>query len=228
MSLTPRALTLYHYWRSSCSWRVRWALDHYGIPYTPVAVSLLNDETDTPEFRKLNPAGYVPALVFREFAGVRDCTLSESLPILELLTEWAQKNLSALSLRSDARLLLPQDPWERAQVRRLAETINAGTQPLQNLVVLDAISREEAKRKAWSQQWIARGLTVYESLLAEGSGNYSVGDQISIADLCLAPQLYNARRVDLDLSVYPRCLEIEKALQNDAGFQNSHPDRFTN
>jgi maleylpyruvate isomerase len=215
-------LRLFHYWRSSSSWRVRWALDHLGFPYEPIPISLLDDSTDRPEFRAINPAGFVPALEIQGSSWIRDCLLTESLPIIETLCEIKASSSSHSLVNS----LIPNDPWERAHARRLAEIINAGTQPLANLNVLDLISQEPEARKTWSRLWVNNGLRTFEAQLSQSQGRYCVGDQVTIADLCLVPQLYNARRIELDLSPYPHCLKIESELRQLPEYTSSHPDRF--
>jgi maleylacetoacetate isomerase len=192
---------LHHYWRSSCSWRVRWALALKGLRYEAVPVNLLTGAQLTPEFRKISPAGAVPCLV------ADGAPLTESLAILEWLEE-----------RWPTPPLLPQDPVARHKARQLALTIAAGTQPLQNLAVLKRVGgADEAARKAHAQFYIAQGLGVYETLLGATSGEFSVGDAVTMADLCLVPQVYNARRFEVDLAKMPRVVAIaERCMQTEA------------
>jgi maleylacetoacetate isomerase len=200
---------LYHYWRSSCSWRVRWGLAIKGLTYEPIAVDLLGAETDSPEHRKRNPFGYVPVL---EVSPTQ--LLTESMAILE----WLEESYPAPAL-------LPQQVWDRALVRRLAETINAGTQPLQNPSVSLHHSPDPNAQKAWNRHWIFQGLKTYEQLCQPICGLYSFKDQITLADLCLIPQLYNAQRHDIDLaSEFPILYRIEQnCLRTDAA-QASSPE----
>jgi len=127
--------------------------------------------------------------------------------------------------------LLPKVPFRRARVRQLAELVNAGTQPLQNLTVMRYRSTDPAEQKTWARHWITRGLTAIERELAiiaaEGiEGPYAVGDTITLADLLLTPQIYNARRFDIDLAPFPRIVAAETAaLETDAA-KASHPDSF--
>jgi len=146
----PSKLRLYHYWRSTSSWRVRWALAHKGIPCEYVAVNLLDDETDRPEHRARNPMGYVPVL------DADGRLLTESVAMLEWIEElWPAPGL------------LPRDPWLKARTRALVEIINAGTQPVQNLSVLERLSDDPAARKAWAQHWIRLGLDSFDTLAGD-------------------------------------------------------------
>jgi maleylacetoacetate isomerase len=207
----PPPFRLYHYWRSSCSWRVRWGLALKGILYEPIAIDLLGPETDSPEHRFRNPFGYVPVL---EVAPSQ--FLTESLPILEWLEETHPEPA-----------LLPRNPWDRAQVRRLAETINAGTQPLQNPTVSLKHSSDPTIQKEWNRHWIEQGLRTYEHWCATTAGRYSFGNQVTLADLCLIPQLYNARRHNIDLEKdFPILFRIEKNCLETEAARAAAPESF--
>lgn len=220
---------LFHYWRSSSSWRVRWALHAKGIGFTPVAVDLLKGEQAQPGFTARNPLGLVPLLC------IDGHDLSESLAILEYLEE-----------RFPARPLLPPgtDPLGRARVRQLALVVAADTQPLQNVSVLRHVGQLASApgagpgagsnvgtdaAKDWAQRYITRGLDAYEALLRQPGwprGRFSYGDEVTVADLCLVPQLYNARRQGLDPARWPLLHAIEQeALRTEAG-QRSAPDAY--
>lgn len=206
-------LKLYHYWRSSSSWRVRWALAHKGIAFDAVAVNLLTDEPDSPEHLARNPMGYVPALEITEAGRTR--TLTESVAILEWLEE----------THPEPRLY-PGDAWTRARIRQLVETINAGTQPLQNLNVNLHHSSDPAEQKRWAQFWIRKGLHAYETLARETAGAFSFGDAPTAADLFLVPQLYNARRQDVLPDEFPLLARIQEAASKTPGYLASEPERF--
>ena len=206
---------LFHYWRSSSSWRVRWALHAKGVAFTPVAVDLLKNEQALPEFLSRNPLGLVPLL------RIDGHDLGESLAILEYLEE-----------RFPAQPLLPpvDDPLGRARVRQLALVIAADTQPVQNLSVLRHVGQLTGSpdaAKQWAQRYITRGLDAYEALLGQPgwpAGRCSYGDSVTVADLCLVPQCYNARRQGLDLTRWPRIHAIEQeALRTEAGMRSA-PD----
>lgn len=208
-------LKLYHYWRSSCSWRVRWALALKGVAYEPVPVNILAGEHRSPAFLARNPAGYLPAL------SIDGVPFGESLAICEWIDEtWPEPPL------------LPKEPLARLSARQLALTIAAGTQPLQNPSVVKHFVANEAEREGHQRHWIERGLAVYEALLKAGRpGLFSVGDQVSLADLCLVPQVYNAERFKVPVSekfpllaaINARCLATpacdQAAPHNQSGFQ---------
>src|SRR6267154_70751 len=164
-------LVLYHYWRSSSAWRVRFGLHHKGLAYESVFVNLRTSEQRAAEHKVVSPMGVVPCLL------VDGRPLSESVAILEFLEEVAPE-----------KPLLPADPWRRALVRQLVELVNSGIQPLQNLAVLDHLSPDEPKRKSWVQHFNQRGLSAVESSLAYvekefGPGQYSLGDDLTLADI---------------------------------------------
>ena len=197
-TIDMRTLTLYHYWRSSASWRVRWALAIKNIPYTAVAVNLLTAEEKQSTYQEKNPTAYVPCLQVKD--GAKEYFLGESLAIIE----WLEENYPTPSL-------LPGNSYQKAYIRQLAESINAGVQPLQNLDVTRHYSADKAKQEEWTRHWMARGLAVYEKLLEqhkEWCGDYSFGNTPSLADLCLIPQCASALRFNVDLSAYLRCKKI--------------------
>ncbi len=208
-------MKLYGYWRSSCSWRVRIALNHKGLPYENVSVHLVKDggEQHGEAHRARNPMRTVPTLELTE--GGRVLHLSQSLAILEYLEE-----------RHPSPPLLPAEPLERARVRMLAEMVNSGIQPLQNLSVLRRLKGEMgADEKAWAVYWIQRGLEALQVAVRETAGTYCMGDAVSLADLCLVPQLYNARRFGVDLEPFTVLTRIEDACASLPAFQAAHPDR---
>jgi len=173
---------LFSYWRSSCSWRVRLALALKGIEYEYRAVHLVKDggEQLKEEFARLNPMKEVPLLL------IDGKSIAQSLAIIEYLEE-TRPNAGAR--------LLPEDPYLRAKARQLAQIIVSDTQPLQNLRVLNAIGAKlgDEEKTKWAKQWITLGLEGFEKEVSSVAGKYCVGDSVSIADICLVPQLYNAR-----------------------------------
>jgi maleylpyruvate isomerase len=207
-------LRLYHYWRSTSSWRVRWALAIKGIAVEMVPVNLLDGESESPEHRARNPMGYVPALENLDHPSAP--YLIQSMAIIHWLDE----------IRPEPSLFGGTDPWIRAHARELAEIINADTQPLQNLSAQDLHSNDPAARKAWAQHWIQNGLQACEAIAAKTSGRFAVGDSITVADICIVPQIYNARRFDVELDAFPTLLSVEKAAMNTEGYRLSEPSRF--
>jgi maleylpyruvate isomerase len=209
------SLKLYHYWRSSSSWRVRWALELKRVSCEFVAINLLTDEVESPEHQARNPLAYVPTLelVERDAGPLRH--LSESMAIIEWLDE----------MKPDPGLL-PSGPLLRARARQLAEMINSGTQPLQNPTVAQFHSLDPAAQKTWNVHWIRKGLGAYERLVAETAGIFSIGDQVSLADLFLIPQCYAAGRNEIPLSDFPTIERIHAAALATQACQASHPDRY--
>lgn len=189
---------LYDYWRSSSSWRVRWAMHHKGIAHTTSPVNLLKSEHTQPDHIAKNPAGTVPVLEVSSAAG-DSFFLSESVAILEWLEE-----------THPLPPLLPASAYDRAIVRQMVETINAGTQPLQNLKVQRAVSEDKLQQQKWAARWIQSGLATYERMAACHAGTYSFGGQLTLADLFLIPQLYNAARFDVDTSQFANISRIQR------------------
>ncbi|HZH17100.1 MAG TPA: maleylacetoacetate isomerase [Archangium sp.] len=208
-------MKLYGYWRSSCSWRVRIALNLKGLFYEYVPVHLVKDggEQHSEAYRAINPMRTVPTLELREGGKVHH--LGQSMAILEYLEE-----------RHPSPALLPADPFLRARSRMLSEMVNSGIQPMQNLSVMQRIKGElKADDKAWSAYWIDRGLTAFQAAVQETAGTYCLGETVSFADICLVPQLYGARRFGVDLQRYALLTRIEAACANLPAFQAAHADR---
>ncbi|GFT36225.1 maleylacetoacetate isomerase [Nephila pilipes] len=198
---------LYSYFRSSCSWRVRIALAYKEIDYEYKAVNLLTGEQLSDAFKKLNPSAYVPVLVDKGNA------ISSSNAILEYLEE---------TVPSPA--LLPADPVARAQVRAIADSIVASIQPLQNMKVLQYVNKELGKdAKLWGKHWVESGFKSLERILEETHGTFCVGEEITLADVCLVPQVFNASRFDVDMAPFPLISEIASRLNGMRAFKDSHP-----
>lgn len=203
-------MKLYSYFRSSCSYRVRIALGLKRLPYEYVAVHLLKDggEQRLPDFMKKNPMAQVPVL---EVGGE---ALTQSIAILEYLEE-----------RYPEPALLPNDPVARARVRAAVEIVNSGVQPMQNLSVMDEIKRMGGDGAAFAKAANERGLRALEDVAAAHGGARLVGDETTLADVCLVPQMYSARRFGVDLAPFPRLVAIDAALAGIEAFAAAHPDR---
>jgi maleylacetoacetate isomerase len=192
--------TLYQFWRSSASWRVRWALAHKGIPFTVVPVDLGRGEQLGAEHRARNPIGHVPALF------IDGRTLAESVAIIEYLEE-----------TRPSPPLYPKDHGARARVRQLVEIVNSGIQPLQNPAVTARHAPDEAEQAAFRKHFNERGLTALEAVLGTvaaeipGEGGFAVGGDLTAADLFIVPQINAARRFGVDVSRFPRLLAVEAA-----------------
>jgi maleylpyruvate isomerase len=208
---------LFTYWRSSSAWRVRIALAWKAIPHEVEAVALAGQgaRQHTPEFRALNPLGQVPVLLLDEAApDGRPRTITQSMAILEYLEE-----------RHPSPALLPADPWLRARARQLAEIVNSGIQPLQNLATTNHLeSVGGGDPLAWRQHFISRGLEALEREAQQTVGAFLVGDAPTFADAYLVPQLYNARRNSVDLGPYPTLVRVDAACAALPAFQTAHPD----
>src|ERR1700743_1088322 len=152
------ALTLYRYFRSGSSWRVRIALNLKGVKYSLVPIHLLKGEQNKPEYRAISPQGMVPALRVEE--GGASHLITQSVAIIEYLEE-----------THPSPALLPKDPFQRARVRKLTEIVTSSIQPFQNLSVLNKVGDElKGDRKAWAAEFIGKGLSAFETLAAEQRG----------------------------------------------------------
>jgi maleylpyruvate isomerase len=205
---------LYGYWRSSSSWRVRIALGLKGIDYESLPVDLLAGEQRAGEHALRNPMQQVPVLAVE--TGGKTHHLGQSLAILEYLEETHPEPA-----------LLPSDPVERARVRQLAEIVNSGVQPYQNLALLRQLEKmaPELDRKAWLGHFLSNGLAALEALARQSAGSYLVGEHVTLADVVLVPQLYSARRFGVLLEAYPTLTAVEARLELLEAFRQAHPDR---
>jgi maleylacetoacetate isomerase len=226
---------LYQFWRSSASWRVRWALAVKRIPFRSVIVDILGGEQLSAEHRARNPMTHVPALFIPHpaagpGAGVEGRTLAESVAILEYLEETQPEPA-----------LYPKDPWARARVRQVVELVNSGIQPLQNLVTQARHSKDPEEQLAFARFFNERGLAAAEALLGtiareipvtmgpqaapSPSNGFAVGSSLTAADLFLVPQMATARRFHLDLDRYPRLLAAEAAALATEHAASALPER---
>lgn len=208
-------MILYGYALSSASYRVRIALALKGLTVSTVSKDLRAGEQRLQEFLNINPQGFVPALGLNDGA-----VLTQSVAIIEYLDE----------IYPDPPLL-PQDPLERARVRSLTQAITCDIHPLNNLRVLTYLQGEmqieKLARDTWYRHWVRVGFEAIERCLVRDSatGLYCHGDAPSLADVALIPQVFNARRFELDLSAFPRIVGIDAACRKIPAFQAAAPER---
>lgn len=209
-------MILHTYWRSSCAYRVRIVLGLKGVEYEPRFVHLVRNggEQYRSEFLSKSPLGQVPVLELEQ--GGTPVFLTQSLAIIEYLEE-----------RFPAPALLPSDSLARARVRELAQIVNSAMQPFQNTGTTNFLKEvaPDLDRARWYGHFLGRGLATLEARAKALAGRFLVGDQLSIADTLLVPQLYAARRVELPLDAYPTLLRVEAECLKLDGFAIAHPDR---
>ena len=203
---------LYDYYRSSAAYRVRIALNLKGIDYESRSVNLLDSEQQSDDYRALNPQGFVPML---EIDGHR---LVQSLAIINYL-----------DLRFQNQPLIPALAAERAHVVAMSMAIACDIHPLNNLRVLrylgGTLGLSQEQRDTWYAHWISEGLPALESMAAPQAGKFLFGDAPTGADVCLVPQLYNARRFNVPLDDYPTLLRADENASRIEAFAAAHPDR---
>lgn len=213
-----KELTLYSYYFSSASWRVRAALALKKISFKYETVHLLEGGQHSEEFLKINPLHQVPALKVVDNSG-KEHLITQSLTIIQFLEESYPEHS-----------VYPKDAILRAKSRAIADTIAGGIQPLQNLETLvkyteplglEPLSAET--RKEVARYWIGRKLENLEKLVQPTAGKYCVGDEVTVADMCLVPQMFNARRFEMDTSKFPLLKAIDERLQELEIFKVSHP-----
>ncbi|KAM0277340.1 hypothetical protein ACHAQH_005855 [Verticillium albo-atrum] len=197
--------TLHTYFRSSSSARLRIALNHKQITHTLHAVNLLKNEHLSGAHRALNPSATVPLLVREQ---KEDGSTSPPLRITQSLAA-----LEYLDETHPSPALLPLDAERRAVVRALASIIACDTQPVTNLRIVRRVRGLGGDAEGWMRELMAEGLAAYEAVAKEWAGRFSVGDELTIADCCLMPAVWNAERYGVDLSVYPTILKIKAHLE---------------
>ncbi|KAJ9550725.1 hypothetical protein OSB04_014770 [Centaurea solstitialis] len=204
-----KKLQLYSYHRSSCSFRVRIALNLKGLDYEYKAVNLLKGEQHSPEYLKVNPIGYVPALVDG------DILVSDSFAIVMYLEE-----------KYPQHPLLPRDLGKRALNYQAANIVSASIQPLQNLDVLKYIEEKVGPdaKIPWVQKHINKGFEALEKLLKDHAGKYATGDDVYLADIFLAPQIHGSiQRFNLDMTPFPLLSRLNEAYMQLPAFQDALP-----
>lgn len=205
-------MKLYGYWRSSATYRLRIALGLKGLAADYRPVNLLKGEQRDPAFLTISPQGLLPVFVTDTGA-----TLTQSLAVIEYLDETVP-----------SPPLLPKEPLARARARQIAYAIACEAQPLQNLRIQsylrdDAELGEDGVRR-WLDRWVGGAMRAVETMLEETAGACCVGDEPTLADICLVPQVYAAQRFKVDLSDCPRLLAIDRRCAAHPAFIAAHPD----
>jgi len=203
---------LYDYYRSSASYRVRIALNLKGVDYERRPVNLVESEQKEAGYRELNPQGFVPML---EIDGQR---ITQSLAICNYLN----------SIVPDPPFM-PADAADRAHVLAMALTVACDIHPLNNLRVLKylsgALGQSQEARDDWYIHWVREGFDALEMLAKERAGNFLFGDTPNLADICLVPQMYNARRFNVPVDAYPTLVRADSNATALPAFAAAHPDR---
>ncbi len=205
-------MKLYSFFRSSAAYRVRIALALKGLAFETIAIHLQKDggQNLKPDYRAVNPQMRVPTLMLDSGA-----LLTQSLAIVEYLDEIHPQPP-----------LLPRDALERAKVRALAQLIACDIHPLNNVAPLrylkNQLGQDQAKIDAWYHHWVIAGFDALETML--GSGRYCFGDTVTLADICLVPQVANARRLKVPLDKYPRIVAIDAACAKLPAFDQARPE----
>ena len=201
---------LYDYFRSSCAYRVRIALNLKQIPYEIRPISLLMHEQYDLNYRKLNPMSAVPTWQDEQL------TLGQSLAILEYLEE----------AYPDSTKIIPENITQRAKARQLALIIACDIHPLNNLRIKEYLKWDEVNFIAWYHHWLEQGFQGFEALLSQAKP-FCLGETMSIADICLIPQVYNAQRFKFDMSPYPKIMAINEHCQQIPAFIEAYPKEST-
>lgn len=207
-------MKLYNYYRSSAAYRVRIALNLKGITWQHVGVHLLKAQHRSGEYLKLNPAGLVPSLVADDGA-----VLTQSLAIMEYLDE----------MMPSVAPLLPKGAVDRAHVRALALSLTCDVHPLNNVRVLNYLTSElgvsSEQKDAWIAHWMTLGLEAFEQTLAQSSmsGHFCFDDMPTLADAVLVPQVFSARRFNVDMTKFPRIVAIDALCNTLPAFISANP-----
>lgn len=202
---------LHDYYRSSAAYRVRIALNLKGVDYDSRMVNLAEGQQRSADYRALNPQGFVPML---EIDGLR---LTQSLAIIVYLDQ-----------KFPVPPLMSLNVADQAHVRAMALTIACDIHPLNNLRVLKYLEGElgvsDEAKSAWYRHWVAEGLAALEAMAAPRAGKFLFGDSLTLADVCLVPQMYNARRFDVPLDPFPTLVRADANATGLDAFARAHPD----
>jgi maleylacetoacetate isomerase len=204
-------IILYDFWRSSASYRVRIVLNLKGVAYDRVAISLTKDEQKALDYVARNPQGFVPML------SIDGHELTQSLAIIDYL-----------DANYENPPMVSPDPAKRSKILAQALVIAADIHPVNNLRILrylrDVMGQDQAAIDAWYRHWVIEGFTALEAMAPE-NGLFG-GDMPNMADVCLVPQMYNARRLETPLDAFPKLVRIDAALCAIDAFAKAHPDKF--
>jgi maleylacetoacetate isomerase/maleylpyruvate isomerase len=204
-------LVLYNYFRSSTSYRARIALHHKGLDFEYKPVHLLNNggEQNSDEYKRLNPAGEVPTLIHKGKA------IAQSMAIIQYLDEVFPE-----------KALFPKNSVEKARVLQISEGVNCG-HALTNLKTLQKLQKDfsfsEEQKKEWSKHWVNKILESCEKQIKTTAKTYAFGDQVTVADIFIIPQLFSAKRFEVDTTRYPLLAKIEENCLKLEAFKKSHP-----
>lgn len=205
-------MKLYTYFRSSAAYRVRIALNLKGLQYDMVPIHLTKDggQQRKPEFQKVNPQMRVPALELSSGS-----VLTQSLAIIEYLDDIEPEPP-----------FLPADALERANVRALAQVVACDIHPLNNLITLQYLKRglkqEQTEIDVWYHHWVTEGFKALEQMLKPGP--FAYGAHVTLADICLVPQVFNARRLKVPLDAFPKIVAVEQACLKQPAFDKARPE----
>jgi len=207
------AILLHDYFRSSASYRVRIALGLKGLAYERREVNLAEGAQKSAAYHAVNPQGFVPCL---EIDGLK---LTQSLSIAVYLDQTRPEPM-----------LMPRDPADGAHVRSLALAIACDIHPLNNLRVLKylkgPLELSEEQKDEWYRHWVTEGLAALEAMAAPRAGAFLFGDEPTLADVCLVPQLYNARRFSVPITAFPTLRRADETASAHPAFAAAHPDRI--
>lgn len=210
-------ITLCTFWRSSCAWRVRTALHFKGLQYCTNIVNIWAGDNKTEEYLARNPFGQVPTLVIDE-EGKEPLALFQSMAILEYLEEAFPERMK----------LLPENPVDRARVRLICESIISGMHPYQSVAANIGLDDLKGPGSAdeWSRNFLLKRFAALEAVLKESSGQFCLGDSISLADVCLLPQYYSGEsRFKIDMTQFPVIHRICNKLLAIPEFSSGHPEK---
>jgi maleylacetoacetate isomerase/maleylpyruvate isomerase len=205
-------MQLFDYCRSSAAYRVRIALNLKALNYTSTPINLVKAEQKAESYKQTNPQGLVPALQDG------DALITQSMAICEYLDEAYPDTFS----------LLPESVKDKAQVRALANIVACDVHPLNNLRVQQYLVNEmdvtDENKMVWYHHWIHEGFSALEAMLKNTAGKYCFGDNVTLADVCLVPQVFNANRFKVDLSEYPTLVSVVENCEKLEAFQKAHPN----